>query len=806
MALAAGTRLGSYEIVSPLGAGGMGEVYRARHLKLGRDVAVKVLPRDLASDPERRHRFEREARAASALNHPNIVTIHDVDEHDGSLYIAMELVEGRTLRQLLGEGPLPVGRLLALARQIAEGLAKAHAAGIVHRDLKPENLMLTGDGLVKILDFGLAKLATQDADAGSESTTIQQATRGGMVLGTVPYMSPEQAAGRPVDFRSDQFSFGSVLYEMATGRRAFKKDTTPQTLAAIIESEPEPVGKLSRRLPAALVAIIEQCLAKKPERRFASTRDLASALQAVPEPRPAPGIGRRALWVAATVVALGLAGALLPSVGRVWRSLAPDRSAPAIRAIAVLPLQNLSGEAEQEYFADGMTEALITDLAQIGALRVTSRSSAMRYKQTKAPLADVARELGVDAVVEGSAQRVGDRVRIMAQLIDVKTDRVLWGESYERAVSDVLRLQGEVAQTIAGEIGALVTPEQKARLTLRRTVAPAALEAYLKGEFHLYRLTPQDLETASSLFQAALAIDPDYAAAHVGIAELWSARMQVGRVPPSEAAPLALAAAQQALKLDASSSNAHLALANVRTWYEWDWKAGEAEFQQAIELNRSNARALAFHAHMLTLLGHFEQADRQMDEALKLDPLNPLFQVLAATRLIFAGRFDDGIARLQTTFERTPGFGIGHIPLWSALDHQGRYDEALVALKAFYATEQAAPEIVRALEQGNAEGGYKTALKRVALALEPRARSVGTINLVNIYDAAGDVDKALEWLATAYERHDPNMAYISVIPFSESLRKHPRFQELLRRMGLPDLGSRAARARVVGGGAAGPAR
>jgi TolB-like protein/Flp pilus assembly protein TadD len=559
-----------------------------------------------------------------------------------------------------------------------------------------------------------------------------------------------------------------------------------------------PVGTLSRRLPAALVTIIEQCLAKKPERRFASTRDLASALHTVPEPKPASGIGRKALWVAAGVVALGLAGALLPKAARLWRSLTPDRSAPAIRAIAVLPLQNLSGEAEQDYFADGMTEALITDLAQIGALRVTSRSSAMRYKQTKAPLADVARELGVDAVVEGSAQRVGDRVRIMAQLIDVKSDRVLWGESYERAVSDVLRLEGEVAQAIAAEIGALVTPEQKTRLTVRRTVAPAALEAYLKGEFHLYRLTPQDLETAASLFQSALAIDPDYAAAHVGIAELWSARMQVGRVPPSEAAPLALAAAQRALKLDASSSNAHLALANVKTWYEWDWKAGEAEFQQAIELNPSNARALFFHAHMLTLLGRFEPADRQMDEALKLDPLNPLFQVGAATQLIFGGRFDDGIARLQTTFEKTPGFGMGHIPLWAALDHQGRYDEALAALKAFYATEQAAPEIVKALEQGSAEGGYKAALKRVAQALEPRARSVGTINLVNIYDAAGDADKALEWLATAYERHDPNMAYISVIPFSEKLRRDSRFQEMLRRMGLPDLGSPAARVRVVG--------
>jgi serine/threonine-protein kinase len=738
-------------------------------------------------------RFQREVEVLSRLNHPNIVMAHDADEDKGRQFLVMECVDGADLAALVEKnGPLDVPVAIDCILQAARGMDYAHSQGIIHRDIKPANLLRDATGIVKVSDLGVARLNIIEGAAD-----ISGITQAGGVIGSAHYMSPEQASGRPIDFRSDQFSFGSVLYEMATGRRAFKKETTPQTLAAIIEGEPVPVATLSRRLPAALVTIIEQCLAKKPERRFASTRDLASALHTVPEPRPASGIGRWALWVAAGVVALGLAGALLPRAGRVWRSLAPGRSGPAIRAIAVLPLRNLSGEAEQEYFADGMTEALITDLAQIGSLRVTSRSSAMRYKRTKAPLVDVARELGVDAVVEGSAQRVGDRVRIMAQLIDAKTDRVLWGESYERAVSDVLRLEGEVAQAIAGEIGALVTPEQKTRLTLRRTVAPAALEAYLKGEFHLYRLTPQDLETASSLFQEALAIDPDYAAAHVGIAELWSARMQVGRVPPSEAAPLALAAAQRALKLDASSSNAHLALANVRTWYEWDWKAGEAEFQQAIELNPSNARALAFHAHMLTLLGHFEPADRQMDEALKLDPLNPLFQVLAATQLIFGGRFDDGIVRLQTTFDKTPGFGIGHIPLWSALDHQGRYDEALVALKAFYATEQAAPEIVKALEQGNAEGGYKVALKRVAQALEPRSRSVGTINLVNIYDAAGDVDKALEWLGTAYERHDPNMAYVSVIPFSEKLRKDTRFQELLHRMGLPDLAS-PARVREAG--------
>jgi TolB-like protein/Flp pilus assembly protein TadD len=788
MSVSAGTRLGPYEVVSPLGAGGMGEVYRARHVKLGRDVAIKVLPADVAGSPERRRRFEREARAASALNHPNIVTIHDIDEHDGVHYIAMELVEGHTLRQLLAKGPLPPERVVAVARQMAEGLARAHAAGVVHRDLKPENVMVAGDGLVKILDFGLAKLAPARLETGlSEATTVEQPTHDGLVIGTIPYMSPEQAAGRPVDFRSDQFSFGSILYEMAAGRGPFARETAAQTLAAIIEGAPEPLGRLNPSIPPTLVAIAERCLTKDPARRFAMTDELASALRAVPD-APAHRSRRAALWVAAGLVAASLALALAAGVRQRWRPPSLVTSVPAIRAVAVLPLRNLSGDPQQQYFADGITEALITDLSKIRALKIISRSSVMRYRGTKAPVSEIARQLGVDAVIEGSAQRAGDRVRITAELIEASSDRVLWGESYERAFADALRLEGELAQAVAQGVGTTVTLEERKRLSGRPAIAPEALEAYLKGVFRLQRFTPQDLDAALRFFQQALQMEPGYAAAQVGIAQVWSFRMQGGLVAPREAGPRGLAAVEKALSIDPDLSEAHMALAGLRAWFEWKWDVGDAEYRRAIELNPSNAQARAFHSHLLTLLGRFTQGTEEMDRALRLDPVNPFVQVLSAIQLILVGRFEDGITRIQATFAGTPGFGIGHIPLWAALDHQGHYEEALRALKDYYAVEQNAPEVVEAIEHGRQAGGYREALRRAAKALEMRARStsVGAVNVASLYDQAGDREKAIQWLETAYDAHDPNLGYVSVVPFTPGLVRDSRFQDLLRRLGLED--------------------
>ena len=477
---------GHYEVLDKLGSGGMGEVYRAKDLELGREVAIKVLRKEIASEPDGLKRFEREARTASALNHPNIATIYHIGEHEGTRYIAMELVEGQTLRELLNECPLSTKKTLALAKQIVAGLAKAHGASIVHRDLKPENFMVTEDGLVKILDFGLAKLIPQSSDIDPEMATMTKATRQGTILGTVQYMSPEQAAGRAVDYRSDQFAFGSVLYEMLTGRLAFGKETVPQTLAAIIEGEPEPISKLNDEAPDQLLAVVKHCLKKEPE-NYDATRELATELESVPDTTSlSRRTRRRVLWMAAAALGAFVVSALgLNVLGlRDWVS---SKLTPApIDSIAVLPLQNLSGDPEQEYFADGMTEALMTDLAKIGALKVISRSSIMRYKGTDKPLEEIAEELDVDAIVEGSVLRIGDRVRIAEQLIDPETNQALWADSYDGNLQDVPLLQSEVAQAIAAEIRVAVTPEEATRLASARPVNPEAHEAYLKGRFYYY--------------------------------------------------------------------------------------------------------------------------------------------------------------------------------------------------------------------------------------------------------------------------------------------------------------------------------
>ena len=788
MRLDRGARLGSYEIVSSLGVGGMGEVYRAKDLELGREVAIKVLRKELASEPDALKRFEREARTASALNHPNITTIHHIGEHEGTRYIAMELVDGKTLRELLSEGPFSTKKTLDVARQIAGGLAKAHAAGIVHRDLKPENFMVTEDGLVKILDFGLAKLIPQGSDVDPEMATVTKATRQGTLLGTVQYMSPEQAAGRALDYRSDQFSFGSILYEMLTGRLAFREDTVPQTLTAIMKDEPEPISKLNDEAPDQLLVIVERCLAKEPDKRFDETKELAAELENVPDTMSlSRRTRRRVLWMAAAILGTFLVSALgLNVLGlRDWVS---SKLTPApIDSIAVLPLQNLSGDPEQEYFADGMTEALMTNLAKIGALKVISRSSIMRYKGTDKSLGEIAEELGVDAIVEGSALRVGNRVRITAQLIDPETDQALWADSYERDLQDVLLLQSEVAQAIAEQIQVAVTPEETTRLAGARPVDPEAYEAYLRGSFHSYQFTPADLATALEYFESALEKDPDYALAHCGVSQVWTFRLVMGVVPPREAGPKMVAAALKAIELDETLSEAHGAMAIARTWYEWDWDGAEAEFNRAIELNANDAYARVYYGHFLAIVkGRFEEARTQIERALELDPLNTLFQDLYGHYLAWVGRHDDAIAQFRNVLQTSPNNALARQGLWGAFHQKGMYDEALAELKAKFAAV-GDREVEEALARGYAESGYPGAMTSAAETLVARSREtyVRPHLIASLYARAVKNDQAIEWLENAFEARDHDMVYLSVVRFPDGLREDSRFQDLLRRMKLP---------------------
>jgi serine/threonine-protein kinase len=792
--------LGPYEIISPIGAGGMGEVFEAKDTRLGRTVAIKVLPSHLSSDDERRGRFEREARAASALNHPNITTVYDihlrqgyggqVGEEEDPDYIVMEYVEGKTFRELVNDAPLSTEKMLPLATQVAEGLSKAHAAGIVHRDLKPENLMVTEDGLVKILDFGLAKLIPESSDVDSETATVTRATQQGVVMGTVQYMSPEQAANRPLDFRSDQFSFGSILYEMATGKRAFKKDTMPQTLAAIIEDNPEPLRKLNSEVPVELEAIVKRCLAKDPARRYESTGDLAKELKDAPENLSPWRVRRKFFWAAAGLLVAVLATALGPNLIRLWDQISSSTTAAPIESIAVLPLRNLSGDPEQQYFADGMTEALITDLAKIGALKVISRSSSMRYKGTDKPLAEIARELNVDVVVEGSAQRVGGSVRIMAQLIDPKTEQALWAESYERDLENVLILQSEVAQAIAEEVEVALTPEETARLAGARPVDPEAYEAYLKGQFHWHKIVPQDLETAMHYFELALEKDPYYAPAYAGIAAVWAGRTYMG-LRTGEAMPEMRTAAIKCLELDSTLPEAHWISAVIATWYDWNWDGGETEFRRAIELDPNYADARVFYGLFLTAMGRHEEAKAQIERALELDPLSSMFQTYLGYAHFRARRFDEAVVQFRKGLSLEAHRADAHGGLWRALHEIGMYEQALAEAKEFLIA-RGYSDVAEAMTRGEAESGYAGAMIMGAKTLEARSNLADSMYIARLYLSGGEKERALEWLEKAYQERIQDMIYLRVSPMWDPLRSDTRFQDLVRRMSLPTTGSGSA--------------
>jgi serine/threonine-protein kinase len=786
-----GRRIGPYQVISLLGRGGMGEVFLAEDTRLERKVALKILPGAFTQSPDRLRRFEREAKAASALNHPNILTIHEIGESDGAHYIVSEFVEGETLRDQMRRGPLSLTAALDVARQIAGALAAAHAAGIVHRDIKPENVMARPDGLVKVLDFGLAKLAERPMampKAGGDPQSTEAArlsTEPGLVMGTAHYMSPEQARGQKVDHRADIFSLGVTLYEMLAGRRPFEGATTSDVMAAILTKEPEPLEELRSEAGPGLAQTVKRCLAKEREERFQTVGELAAQLQSATErsrqsPHREARRGSRPVRIAATLALLVIAAVVY------WKLAPKAASDPQIRSLVVLPLENLSGDPAQEYLADGMTDALIGDLAKIGALRVISRTSAMRYKGAKKPLPEIASELNVDAVVEGAMQRSGDRVSIRARLIHAGAERQLWAESYERDFRDALGMQSEIARAIAREVQAKLTPAEQARLINSVAVNRKALDDYLQGRY-LFNKGGQ-FPKAVEYFQSAIREDSTYAPAYAGLAACYNSlgSVNVGALPPPEARRRAEEAAVKALQLDNTLAEAHAALGFTRL-YNWNWTAAEQSLKRAIELNPSFAEAHSIYSRYLSALGRAEEAIAETNRAQELDPLSLLISMQRGYVLTNSRHFDEAIEQLRRVIALDPNNYTAHWYLGLAYTNNKRFDDATATSEKAVVLSSRAPGALGVMGMCYGLAGRKVeANKTLDELLElNRRRYVTPVALVQVYIGLGDKDRAFAWLEKAYQERSYFMAYLKVIPVADPLRSDPRFDDLLRRMGLP---------------------
>jgi serine/threonine protein kinase/Flp pilus assembly protein TadD len=786
-----GRTLGHYQIVEPLGAGGMGEVYRAHDTILKRDVAIKVLPENLAGDPERLSRLEREAQLLASLNHPGIATIHGLEESVGVRFLVLELVEGETLSERLRRGRLDLELSHEIARQIAEALEAAHQKSVVHRDLKPANVKITPEGRVKILDFGLAKVfraegeeAEDGAEAGgaagasldiAESPTVAAATLPGVILGTPAYMCPEQARGQTVDKRADIWAFGCLLYEMLAGRRPFDGETVTDILAALIERDPE-WDALPESAPGRIRDLLRKCLEKDPSRRL---HDIADARIEIEDARaelaqaPGPWAPREPARPA--------------EMGR-HPEAEPGPDTGKINSIAVLPLQNLSGDVGQEYFSEGMTDALITDLAKIGALKVISRTSAMRYRDTDKSLPQIARELSVDAVVEGSVLRAGERVRITAQLIHAATDQHLWAESYDRDLGDILSLQSEVARAVAREIQVKVTPQEDALLARARRVDPGAQEAYLRGLHYWNKTTKSRFTDAMEHFRLAIERDPSHAQAYAGLADSywWSAFW--GNQRPHKAYPRAREAVERALALDETLGEAHASLGSIHLMYDWDWAAAGREFRRALELAPNSSSARICHSFYLTLMRRQDEAIAETKRAQALDPLSGFSNSHLGHQFWHGRRYDEAIETFEKWLLIEPDDWFAHSHLGLQYQAKGKTAEAIAAVDKGVELSGGVAVCISNAALVHYRSGDRQVADRLFKSLIQRAAHeyVQPMTFIAIHRARGETDQAFEWVKKAYEERDSFLPWLRVTPFdSFELPSDPRIDELLDRLGLP---------------------
>ncbi len=753
MLLAPGRRLLHYRLVEQIGTGGMGRVWRATDTHLDRDVAIKFLSEDLEADPERLARFEHEAKIVAALSHANIVTIHAVEEIEGRRFLVMEMVRGRTLDRIIPPDGLPWMEFADIALDMTNAIAVAHDHGVTHRDIKPRNIMVDEHGRSKVLDFGLARVAhpvtAPPVDGGAPTDPLMTAER---LEGTLPYMSPEQLRGDPVDPRSDLFSLGVVLYEMATGKRPFSRETGAELIATILRDDPPPAAELRPDLPPRLGRILQRTLQKNPGMRYQSARELRRDLE------------------------------------RLAEDCRTGQPAATIRSIAVLPLEDFSGDPDSAFFSEGMTEVLLNNLSRIRALKVISRTSVMRYIGVKRPLTEIAGELGVDAIVEGSILRVGRHVRIVVRLIDAIQDRQIWAETYERDLDDVLALQSDVAHMIARQIEVELTPQERAHLSRAgQRVDPAVHEAYLRGRYFWHKRTAETVRRGLACFEQAIQLDPEYAPAYAGVADSYI--VDGGRyldVEPKIAYNRAGAAALRAVQLDDSLAEAHTSLAAVLTDFNWDWRGADREYRRAIELNPNYATAHSWYAEQLSRMGRHDEAVAEARRALELDPVSIFGNMLVAWILYFARRYLEAIAQATRTLELDPDYATALRILGWGCEETGRYEEAIRAHSRAMDLTGQRPNFTAQLGRAYALAGRCGEARGILAVLMETSREtyVSALDIAIIHAALGDVDTSLDWMDRAYEERSDHLPYIRVNPRLDVLRGHPRFQDLLQRMGL----------------------
>jgi serine/threonine-protein kinase len=826
MKIAAHTKLGRYEILSQIGAGGMGEVYLAEDIRLHRKVALKILPENIATDKERLLRFEREAQAASALNHPNIITIHEIGEIEDQLFIATEFIEGETLREKVEKNDLDVYESVRISEQIAAALSVAHQAHIIHRDIKPENIMIRRDGYVKILDFGLAKLVeknpnTLDAEA---ETRAQVNTKAGMILGTVAYMSPEQARGKDIDERTDIWSLGICLYEMLTGRQPFTGETTSDTIAAILTKEPKP---LDENLPSELQRIVRKTLQKDANKRYQTAKDLLIDLEDVKEelkfqsklertaapnreePKTqilnattadvahttssaeyiASGIKQhKSVSIAALLVLL------LALLGLGYWFLGNRLATPTqIESIAVMPFVNEGGNVDVEYLSDGMTETLINNLSQLPRLSVKARSSVFHYKGKTVSPQTVGAELTVQAILNGRVAQRADNLILSLELVDARTGNQIWGEQYNRKTTDLVALQSEIARDVSQKLRTKLSGADEQKLSKNSTANPEAYQLYLKGRYHWNKRTAVDIRKSVDYFKQAVDKDPNYALAYAGLAQAYILIPNYTRDSPKEPYEKARAAAMKALEIDETLADAHTALATVKNEYDWNFLEAEKEFKRAIELNPNDATTHQWFGEYLSIVSRMDEAIAEMKRAQELDPLSLIINSELGFTYTENRQYDQAIEQLRKTIEMDTNFPRAHQYLSIAYEGKGMFEEAISEFEKYSILNGISPDEAAKEATGLREGYKKLGAKgywrkQIEFSEKSRASQSDSSPPLSVeasfYARLGEKEQALALLEKAYEQKDAYVANLKS-PIYDSLRSEPRFQDLIRRIGLP---------------------